>query len=349
MSGQARPTVPGGLAVAAAGLAAVLIAGLIAACGPRAATGSSATAGAPSQASSASAPTGGVVPWVDRPAVPYAEPKVPSHPADARPCAAADLSASPGQGGVGLGNTNQPIDLTNRSATPCLLAGYPTLVAGISADGSVIPLAATRGSYFGDPGPAANIAPGQTAAVNISSSDACQQLGSGRHRIYPLLRIGLPGGGFVDTTANQFDTICGLSVSQFGVPAYSQGNIPQPLPITATIAAPATVSPGEEFTFTVTLANPADRAYSLRPCPVYEMYIYALPSIGQPRSSADFVDRNYYLNCDTVHEIGAHGSVTYQMRLRLPAGLPVGAPAKFVWRLQGDAGPSAFAPLRTTA
>jgi len=58
------------------------------------------------------------------------------------------------------------------------------------------------------------------------------------------------------------------------------------------------------------------------------------------------VARNYYLNCDTVHQIRAHSAVTYQMRLQLPPGLPSGVPAKFVWLLQGPAGPDTSAPLR---
>jgi len=58
------------------------------------------------------------------------------------------------------------------------------------------------------------------------------------------------------------------------------------------------------------------------------------------------VVKNYYLNCDTVHQISAHSSVTYQVRLKLPPGLPAGVPAKFVWLLQGPAGPGASAPLR---
>ena len=62
-----------------------------------------------------------------------------------------------------------------------------------------------------------------------------------------------------------------------------------------------------------------------------------------------YVVKDYYLNCDTVREISAHGSVPYQMRLQLPPGLPARVPAKFVWHLQGDAGPGTTAPLRPGA
>jgi hypothetical protein len=83
------------------------------------------------------------------------------------------VRTSPGRSGAGLGNTNAAVLFTNRPAAACVLLGYPT-VAGISAGGAVTPLAASHGSYFGDPGPTANIAPGQTAAVNVSGADACQ-------------------------------------------------------------------------------------------------------------------------------------------------------------------------------
>src|SRR5262245_42538122 len=115
---------------------------------------------------------GGVVPWADRSAAPYAEPGPRTFATDARPCRPADLRTSPGRSGAGLGNTNVAVQFTNRAAAACVLLGYPT-VAGVSPGGVITPLAAAHGSYFGDPGPAANIAPGQTAAVNVSGADAC--------------------------------------------------------------------------------------------------------------------------------------------------------------------------------
>jgi len=290
------------------------------------------------------APAKGVVPWADRPAAPYTEPGPRRFSTDARPCQPADLRTSPGRGGVGLGNTNVAVQFTNRSATACVLVGYPE-VAGISSSGAIAPLAATHGSYFGDPGPPANIAPGQTAAVNVSGADACPAAQDGRHRVYRRLRIGLPGGGNVDAAVAPFDAICGVSVSRFGVPA-DQPAVPPPSPLTARITAVSTVRPGVDFTYTVTLTNRTAKAYSLRPCPAYEEYVLAITSPGKNTARDDHVVKNYYLNCDAVHQISAHSSVTYQIRLKLPPGLPAGVPAKFVWLLQGPAGPGASAPLR---
>ncbi len=292
----------------------------------------------------AGVPAEGVVPWADQPAVPYAEPGPRTFATDARPCRPAELRTSPGRSGVGLGNTNVAVQFTNRSAAACVLLGYPT-VAGISPGGAITPLAATHGSYFGDPGPPANIAPGQTAAVNVSGADACQAAQDGERRVYRLLRIGLPGGGTIDAPVAQFDAICGVSVSRFGVPA-DQPAAPPPSPLTARITAAATVRPGEDFTYTVTLTNPTAKAYPLMPCPAYEEYVYAITGPGTIAARDDHVARNYYLNCDTVRQIRAQSSVAYQMRLQLPPGLPAGVPAKFVWLLQGPAGPGTSAPLR---
>ncbi len=301
-------------------------------------------AGCGSPAPEAGAPARGVVPWADRPAALYAAPGPRKFATDARPCQPSDLRMSPGRSGVGLGHTNVAIQFTNRSATACVLLGYPK-VAGISARGPITRLAAAHGSYFGAPGPPANIAPGQTAAVNISGADACQAAQQGQHRFYRRLRIGLPGGGSVDAPAAPFDAICGVSVSQFGVPA-GQPAVPPPSPLTARITAAATARPGADFTYTVTLTNPTATAYPLRPCPAYEEYVYAITGPGKAAARNDHVVKNYYLNCDTVHEISARGSATYQMRLQLPPGLPTGVPAKFVWLLQGLAGPGTSAPLR---
>jgi hypothetical protein len=287
----------------------------------------------------------GLVPWSGRPAGPYADLAPPKFRADARPCQAADLSGRPGRTGVGLGNTNLEVLLTNRSGSACLLTGRPA-IAGITAAGTVTPLHAGRGSYFGDPGPVANIGSGQTAAVNVSSSDACQVAQDGRHQRYRLLRIWLHGRGHLDVRAAGFDLICGVFVSRFGVPA-DQPRAPRPSPLTARITAAATVRPGEDFTYTVTLANPTTSAYSLRPCPAYEEYIIANAGLTKSPAPDSRVVANYYLNCATVHQIGAHGSVTYQMRLKLPTGFPAG-PVKFVWLLHGGAGPGASAPLKVT-
>ena len=102
-------------------------------------------------------------------------------------------------------------------------------------------------------------------------------------------------------------------------------------PTIAGVAADGTVSalPAE---------HGAARPFSLRPCPSYAEFLGGLMGPGAPRSH---LVRYYYLNCGTVRAIPARGSVTYQMKLPLPSGLPAGVYAKLDWQIQGGIGPAA--------
>jgi hypothetical protein len=77
-----------------------------------------------------------------------------------------------------------------------------------------------------------------------------------------------------------------------------------------------------------------------------------LPELrGVPRRAHGF--RRYeellvkycYLNCGTVQAIPADGSVTYQMKLPLPSGLPAGFSSKLDWQIQGGTGAAAATSL----
>jgi hypothetical protein len=169
--------------------------------------------------------------------------------------------------------------------------------------------------------------------LNVSGGDNCSQ------RVYPKLRIGLPGGGSLDVVAGGFDTGCGVSVSQFGVPADAVPAVNPPLsPLTAEIIAPATVVAGTTLRYTVTLANPSSTDVSFSPCPAYQEFV------GSGSTTWFATVRNYQLNCAATTAIVAASSVTFEMELALPADQP-GGPAKFGWSLQGDSGPWANALL----
>ena len=310
---------------------AVLSGGLVPACGGQ----------APDVATPHALATPSVVAWVDHPAaqVPIVL-RSPPYSTGARPCRPADLSVSPGQMGYATGNTDVEVYLTSHSATACWLDGYPA-IAGVAANGTVTPLPAKHGSFFGSPGPSANIRPGQTAAVNISGGDECVLALDGGHQVYPELLIGLPGGGTVAVYGTGFDAICGVSVSPFGVPA-DQPQGPTPSPLTARIAAGPTVRAGTDLIYLVTLTNPTAKPFSLRPCPSYAEFLGGLTGSGTAKS---YLVRYYYLNCGTVQAIPAYGSVTYQMKLPLPSGLPAGFYSKLDWQIQGGTGPAVATSL----
>jgi hypothetical protein len=280
------------------------------------------------------------VAWVDRPAPPEVPASPSPLPTDARPCRPADLKVAVGAVGVGLGNTNLPISFTNASASTCVIAGYPAL-AGVTAAGRIVPQDPQHGSYFGDPGPPANIAPGDTAVVFISGASACQAVPIGRpEQTFPRLRITLPAGGFVDV-AGDIGLGCGVWVSAFGVPALQPPSSEPPMsPLVAHMDAPPTARAGQLLQYTVTLTNPTAETYILDPCPAYTEYV----SSGAQGPWVATI-RDYYLNCDVVREIAAHASVTYEMQLQLPADQPVTTQVKLGWSMHGGAGPYAAEAL----
>jgi Protein of unknown function (DUF4232) len=226
-----------------------------------------------------------------------------------------------------MGNIKLPVMFTNRSATTCVLVGYPTL-AGITAAGPVVALDVQHGSYFGDPGPASNIAPNATAVVFIGWCLGNQMEQPAQP--YRQLRIGLPSGGAVDIAASGFGVGCD-SVTDFGVPALQQPPPPDPpaSPLVAHIDAPPSMRPGKTLDYTVTITNPTDTAYLLQPCPAYTEFV------GSGSQTWVATVDNYYLNCDTVHEIAAHSSVAYEMRLAVPLDQPPTSSPKFGWYIQG--------------
>lgn len=338
-----------GRALLALATLASLVSGCVVGSSPASqATASSVSVSPTAQASSgtatlASSPTAdGIVPWLDDPAPAYVEPTPPPLPADARACRAADLRVASGDGGAGLGNTNIPVSFTNTSDSVCVLKGSAT-ISGVKADGALVPLRIQSGSYFGDPGPIANIAPGEIAALNVSGGNACDAAQSGKQRIYPRLRIGLPSGDSVDVPSHGFDTVCGVSASAFGVPADTFPPIDVPMsPLTASINAPTTAVAGHDLAFTITLTNPTKTEVPLDLCPVYDEYV------GSGEKVWVATALHYHLNCDPTTTIPADGSVTFEMHLAVPADQPAGM-ATFGWNVQGGGCPCAGFPLEVKA
>ena len=99
---------------------------------------------------------------------------------------------------------------------------------------------------------------------------------------------------------------------------------------------------GQVLAYTVTLTNPSGSDVPLNPCPAYDEFV------GSGSTTVWVATiRHYYLNCDATSSIPAGGSLTFEMRLTLPADQP-GGMAKFGWDLQGGGGPWAIALLEVT-
>jgi hypothetical protein len=203
------------------------------------------------------------------------------------------------------------------------------MLAGVTTGGRVVALAPQHGSYFGEPGPASNIAPGDAAVVFIGWS--VPNVTTQPVPPYRQLRIGLPAGGYVDVAASGLIASGGVWITDFGVPALQPPPAPDPpaSPLVASINTPPTARPGEILEYTVTLTNESDTTYPLERCPAYTEVV------GSGTQNWVATVDNYYLNCDTVHEIAAHHSVTYDMRLAVPNNQPISSSPKFGWNLQG--------------
>jgi hypothetical protein len=322
----------------------------IVACGLTACAASSQTApGAPGQStaspstaspagSPSSAPLPGVIAWVDRPAARVdATMMAPAYTTGARPCTPSDLAVTPGRNGPAAGTVHFQVLFTNRSSTKCWLNGYPASVAGVTSDGTVTPLPVVRGGPAMDGAPSADIAPGQSAQTDLAAGDGCAAITNGQHRIFPALRFGLPGSapgttttGIVTGSGDGFDTVCGVRVSEFGVAADIPAG-PAPSPLTATIASPPAVKAGATLSYQLILANPEATPYALDPCPSYVEFL---------GGTGGSVSEYYYLNCAAAPSIPAHGSVTFQMELAVPASMQPMTLAKLDWQVQGGAGPA---------
>ena len=251
------------------------------------------------------------------------------------PARARTSTFAQGTGGGRHGHTLSRFLFTNRSTTPCVLNGYPT-IAGVSANGDVTELSATQGTYFGDPGPPSNIAPGEVAALNIATVGPCKT-DPAQSIVFPTLRLGLPGGDTVDVSGEGIDIYCGLWVSLFGVPALTPPPTPTiESPLKVSLAMPESVQPGEQLVYTVTITNTSGTAYPLDPCPTYTQAVGS--SIG-----------DYYLNCDAVSVIDVGQSVTFEMRIAVVADASQGDVTKFGWFLHVPGDPGAGGDMKISA
>jgi len=94
---------------------------------------------------------------------------------------------------------------------------------------------------------------------------------------------------------------------------------------------PRRLTAGTTASYTVTLRNRTSHPVVLRPCPSYQEFIWP-PGMEPPPWPA--IPR-YYLNCQAVPEIPARRSVTFAIRVPVPAITGRARPAKYGWFLQG--------------
>jgi hypothetical protein len=321
--------------VAKAGLACAALL-LVSACGPAVAHPST------GRAALRARPPAGVVRWVDEPAPPYSPPAPPPPPppppARYAPCTATELTGGLGVIGMGTGNVTRNLVFTNISGRACTLAGGPSEITGVRRDGRRVRLVTRAvlgtGLDYGLLGPA-NLQPGQSAQVVLHTTDMCPKAIEGRVDNFTALKVGIRHTGEVpiDFPPGQpYDAVCGVGAYTFGVPLPPRQKHSSPLDVlTVTRTMPRRLTAGTTASYTVTLRNRTSHPVVLRPCPSYQEWVWPLGMKPPPWSAIP----RYYLNCQAVPEIPARRSVTFAMRVLVPAITGRARPAKYGWFLQG--------------
>jgi hypothetical protein len=75
------------------------------------------------------------------------------------------------------------------------------------------------------------------------------------------------------------------------------------------------------------LHNTSGKRVAMSPCPSYTQYL----AIAAGNALTVVAQQRFYLNCAAVRQVPAHGSVTFAMRIAVPAA---SGRAKYDWQLQ---------------
>lgn len=221
------------------------------------------------------------------------------------------------------------ITVTNTSQAPCSVDGLPAI--DVTRAGLPQPVAVERVLRDGS---AVTLLPGHAAYAELWTPTQCAGDPA------PVeLQITVPGAGAFSAGEVHLEFGCSVTVSDFRGADAEQDLPAQGLDaLQVSIDAPASVRAGDILAFTVRLTNPTPAAVSLMPCPSYRVLI----ATGGP----DYVDRLLLVNCAAADSmIPARGSVTFAMRVDLPAAMRPGV-AKFFWALESRSHPTAVAQLR---
>lgn len=242
-------------------------------------------------------------------------------------CTPRDLTAVAGPAGAWHGQATQLVRVTNIGARACSLSGPPSVSVRTAAGARQ--LATAPGATAGP----LRLSSGDSAEVTLGTPGTCRNAGS-NETVYRTVDLGLPGGGRLTVRDTYVNVTCGgVTVSRLRT-APRPDRVPSgPLAaLRATLALPPAVAPGHTLRYTVRLSNPTGAAIDLDPCPSFVQ-----------RLGAGGAEAAYSLNCRPASRIPSHGSVTFAMRLELPAGAAPG-PQKLLWAI--DDGPVAGGVLR---
>jgi hypothetical protein len=269
------------------------------------------------------------VPWVDRPAGAAVVSHVPSWhrrgvPNDAPACRRDALRVRRVASSGGMGTDYLSITWVNRTRHACRVIGTAR-IAAITPHGTV-PLGPSRFYVFARRlnGPPADVRPGRSVVTTFGGSPNCDAgLRPHSYAGYRDFRVELPSGASYEIH-RPLITVCGVTGSAFGVPSAARRIHRLRLRVQLHVPTVRHIGP---LRYEVTLRNPHDRPYPLRPCPTYQQFLFG---------SAGTVHHRYRLNCARVHAVAPHRSVTYAMHIQVRPARTADGVEHLVWELDAD-------------
>ena len=306
----------------------VLTAGL-SACGSSTALSPSQSSKVPARPATASA-SGVAVPWIDKPAT-IPTTTVVTLPLSAA-CKPADLKVGTVSFGLATAQEGWRVPITNMGPQPCSLPDHISEITAIGPSGSRVALS---NGTLQEPEPPVVLEPNITKMYGILSGAFCDSQGIVQpSQLYSSVEMTLPTG--ILDLSKLILRLCSNKITSGFQPSIA----PPPAPgtvasLNAKLEIPKSVKAGSTLDYQVVLDNKLNVAVDLSPCPVYKELITVITR--SIKTSSQVLE----LNCSTVHSIGAHQKITYEMEIPVPSEV---GPAKFGWQI-APSGPYAGSAL----
>lgn len=306
----------------------VLTAGL-SACGSSTALSPSQSSKAPARPATASA-QGVAVPWIDKPAT-IPTTTVVTLPLSAT-CKPANLKVGTASFGFATAQEGWRVPITNMGPQPCSLPDHLSKITAIGPSGSRVTLS---NGTLQEPEPPVVLEPSITKMYGILSGAYCDSTGLVQpSKYYSSVEMTLPTG--ILDLSKLILKLCSNKIASEFQPSIS----PPPTPgtvasLNAKLEISKSVKAGSTLDYQVVLENKSNDAVSLSPCPVYKELITVISR--SIKTSSQVLE----LNCSTIHSIGAHQKITYDMEIPVPSEI---GPAKFGWQI-APSGPYAGSAL----
>jgi hypothetical protein len=249
-------------------------------------------------------------------------------------CRADELAAYSGDWGAALGTSYTTLVVLNVGGFDCLLETAPSLEVR-DADGRMLAVAQS------EPPPSSAstsmLSSGWAAVTRLAFANWCSTppalplqldlvIGSTQVKVAARSEIPVPACMSTPQTPPTFAYDGPLAVP--GSPVAPEPNPIDTLPLSVVLSPLATTAPGATLEYTVTLTNVSayDKPLNLAAeCPDYTERLF-LPN-GQAA-----IETHLVLNCQPAGWLEAHASLTFAMRLPVPADAQAGT-ATLVWLL----------------